>query len=132
MGTGTVGGGVILVLKDHEALITERVGTPIRIKKVLARHPEKVHALDPSLPVVTDIEEITGDPDIDIVVELIGREHPALEYMKKALLAGKNVVTPIRMLWLFTGKNSLSWQQPTMSIFFLRHRWLGESPLFDR
>lgn len=93
LGTGTVGGGVILVLKDHEALITERVGTPIRIKKVLARHPEKVHALDPSLPVVTDIEEITGDPDIDIVVELIGREHPALEYMKKALLAGKNVVT---------------------------------------
>lgn len=39
-----------------------------------------------SLPVVTDIEEITGDPDIDIVVELIGREHPALEYMKKSLI----------------------------------------------
>ena len=84
-----------------------------------------MHALDPSLPVVTDIEEITGDPDIDIVVELIGREHPALEYMKKALLAGKNVVTANKDVVAVHGKNSLSWQQPTMSIFFLRHRWLG-------
>jgi homoserine dehydrogenase len=93
LGTGTVGGGVILVLKENRELITERVGTPIRIKKVLARHPEKVRALDPSLPVVDSIEAITNDPDIDIVVELIGREHPALEYMKAALAAGKNVIT---------------------------------------
>ena len=93
LGTGTVGGGVILVLKENRELITERVGTPIRIKKVLARHPEKVRALDPSLPVVDSIEAITNDPDIDIVVELIGREHPALEYMKAALAAGKIVIT---------------------------------------
>lgn len=93
LGAGTVGGGVILVLKNNCALITERVGVPVRIKTVLARHPEKVTALDPTLKTTDNIEDIIGDPDIDIVVELIGREHPALDYMLAALRAGKNVVT---------------------------------------
>jgi homoserine dehydrogenase len=47
LGAGTVGGGVILVLNQNRDLITERVGCPICIKKVLARHPDKVRALDP-------------------------------------------------------------------------------------
>jgi homoserine dehydrogenase len=93
LGCGTVGGGVILVLKENQDIITERVGCPIRIKNVLARHPEKVSALDPSLSTVDNIDAIINDPDIDIVVELMGREHPALEYMEAALKAGKNVVT---------------------------------------
>lgn len=93
LGCGTVGGGVILVLKENKDIIEERVGCPIEIKYVLARHPEKVKALDPSLDTVDNIDAIVNDPDIDIVVELMGREHPALEYMEQALKAGKNVVT---------------------------------------
>ena len=93
LGAGTVGGGVILVLNQNRDLITERVGAEIRIKKVLARHPEKVRALDASLPTTDKIEDIVNDPDISIVVELMGREHPALEYMEAALRGGKNVVT---------------------------------------
>lgn len=93
LGAGTVGGGVILVLNQNRPLITERVGAEICIKKVLARHPEKVRALDASLATTDKIEDIVNDPDIDIVVELMGREHPALEYMEAALKAGKNVVT---------------------------------------
>ena len=82
LGAGTVGGGVILVLNQNQnrPLITERVGAEICIKKVLARHPEKVRALDASLATTDKIEDIVNDPDIDIVVELMGREHPALEY----------------------------------------------------
>ena len=102
LGTGTVGGGVILVLKDHEALITERVGTPIRIKRCWQGIRKRCMLWIRPLPVVTDIEEITGDPDIDIVVELIGREHPALEYMKKPYWPVRTLLRPIRMLWLFT------------------------------
>ena len=93
LGCGTVGGGVILVLKENKDIIEERVGCPIEIKYVLARHPEKVKALDPSLDTVDNIDAIVNDPDIDIVVELMGREHPALEYMEQALKAGKHVVT---------------------------------------
>ena len=88
LGAGTVGGGVILVLNQNRDLITERVGAEIRIKKVLARHPEKVRALDASLPTTDKIEDIVNDPDISIVVELMGREHPALEYMEAALRGG--------------------------------------------
>ena len=86
LGAGTVGGGVILVLNQNRDLITERVGAEIRIKKVLARHPEKVRALDASLPTTDKIEDIVNDPDISIVVELMGREHPALEYMEADFL----------------------------------------------
>ncbi|WP_317302701.1 homoserine dehydrogenase [Acidaminococcus timonensis] len=93
LGAGTVGGGVILVLNQNRDLITERVGCPICIQKVLARHPDKVRALDPKLATTDNIDDIINDPDIDIVVELMGREHPALEYMEAALKAGKNVVT---------------------------------------
>ena len=93
LGAGTVGGGVILVLNQNRQLITERVGAEICIQKVLARHPEKVRALDASLATTDKIEDIVNDPEIDIVVELMGREHPALEYMEAALRAGKNVVT---------------------------------------
>ena len=93
LGCGTVGGGVILDLKEKADLITKRVGMPIRIKKVLARHPQKVTALDTGLETTDKIEDIINDPTIDIVVELMGREHPALEYMEAALKAGKNVVT---------------------------------------
>lgn len=93
LGAGTVGGGVILDLKNKADLITKRVGMPIRIKKVLARTPQKVTALDTGLEVTQNIDDIINDPTIDIVVELMGREHPALEYMEAALKAGKNVVT---------------------------------------
>ena len=93
LGSGTVGGGVILVLKQNAAEISKRVGVPVKIKKVFARHPEKVKALDASLPTTDDINDIMTDPDIDIVVELMGREHPAKEYIIDALKNQKNVVT---------------------------------------
>ncbi len=93
LGAGTVGGGVILVMKNNKALIKKRVGCPIEIKTVLARTPQKVKALDPDLATTDSIDDIINDPEIQIVVELMGREHPALEYMEAALKAGKNVIT---------------------------------------
>lgn len=93
LGCGTVGGGVIQILKDNAEEISKRVGVPVKIKQVLARHPEKVKAIDPTLETTEDFNEIVTDPSIDIVVELMGREHPAKEYMLDALRANKNVVT---------------------------------------
>lgn len=93
LGAGTVGGGVIQVLKNNAEEIEKRVGAPIRLVKVLDRHPERVAELDPQLTVTQDIKYIIDDPEIDIVVELLGREHPAEDYMAAALSAKKNVVT---------------------------------------
>ena len=93
LGAGTVGGGVILVLKQNAQAISKRVGAPVKIKKVYARHPEKVTDLDPDLVVTDNVDDLIMDPEIDIIVELIGREQPAKDYMTAALTAGKNVIT---------------------------------------
>ena len=57
------------------------------------RNPQKAAELGKKYAVTGDFEDIVNDPDIDIVVELIGREHPAKEYIASALEHGKNVVT---------------------------------------
>lgn len=95
LGCGTVGGGVAIVLNENREDITRRSGCRIEIAKVLLRN-----AADPNeivrkygLPVTDRIEDIVEDPDIQIVVELMGRIHPAKEYIEAALAHGKNVVT---------------------------------------
>ena len=93
LGAGTVGGGVILVLKNNAKEIEKRVGVPVRIVKVFTRSPEKVTELDAGLVVTNNVDDILDDPEIDIVIELIGREDPAKEYIARALANKKNVVT---------------------------------------
>lgn len=93
LGAGTVGGGVILVLKQNCEEIAKRLGVPVRLVKVFDRNEDKVRELDPELPVTRRFEDIIEDPAIDIVVELIGREDPAKDFIARALAAGKSVVT---------------------------------------
>ena len=89
LGAGTVGGGVIKVLEKNAADIEKKVGKPIRITKVLDRNVEKRRAEYGEQYFFTDkIEDILDDPDIDIVVELLGREHPAKEYIVAAFEKG--------------------------------------------
>lgn len=93
LGAGTVGGGVILVLEKNAADIEKKVGMPVRITKILERNPQLAVELGQKYQITDKIEDILEDPDIDIVVELIGREHPAKEFIAEALRHGKNVVT---------------------------------------
>ncbi|MDD4084045.1 MAG: homoserine dehydrogenase [Acidaminococcaceae bacterium] len=93
LGAGTVGGGVILVLEKNAADIEKKVGMPVRITKILERNPQLAAELGQKYQITDKIEDILEDPDLDIVVELIGREHPAKEFIAEALRHGKNVVT---------------------------------------
>jgi len=93
LGAGTVGGGVILVMEKNAADIEKKVGMPVRITKILERNPQLAVELGQKYQITDKIEDILEDPDIDIVVELIGREHPAKEFIAEALRHGKNVVT---------------------------------------
>ncbi len=95
LGTGTVGGGVLIVLAENREEIARRVGRPVEIKTVLVHDMNRIKPEIEKFPVkFTDkIEDIVDDPEIDIVVELIGREHPAKEYMAEAMKKGKNVIT---------------------------------------
>ncbi|KYZ77459.1 homoserine dehydrogenase [Anaerosporomusa subterranea] len=93
LGMGTVGTGVLKLLQKNGASIEQRVGAQIVIKKVLVRDLSKSRPLPVDAIMTTVVEDILDDPDIQIVVEVMGGEHPALEYMLKAMQNGKHVVT---------------------------------------
>jgi homoserine dehydrogenase len=94
LGAGTVGGGVVEVLDRNKAEIAKKVGRPVQIKRILVHHLDKAPAeLAKKYALTEKIDDIVNDPEISIVVELIGREHPAKDYMATALSHGKNVVT---------------------------------------
>ena len=89
MGLGTVGGGVAKALSDKDRVVAEAVGCPVVLRKILEQRPV---AVEPRL-LTKDVREILTDPEIDIVIEVLGGEHPAVDYIKEALLSGKHVVT---------------------------------------
>jgi homoserine dehydrogenase len=93
LGTGTVGTGVIEVLKNNSSDITQKVGLEIKLKSILVRNPDKAAELKDDYNVTNDFNTILADDEIDVVIELIGREHPAKEYIAEALNHKKSVVT---------------------------------------
>jgi len=94
LGCGTVGGGVWKVLDKNRDIIRRRVGIEIEIKKVLEKDFEKAKAAGVPDNLITDrFEDIVNDKKIDIVIEVIGGTTIAGEFIRKALSAGKSVVT---------------------------------------
>ena len=94
LGAGTVGGGVIHVLERNAADIEKKVVMPIRITKVFGREAASLAATyGDGYFYTANADDILEDPEIDIVVELLGREHPAKEFIAKAFENGKSVVT---------------------------------------
>ncbi len=96
MGLGVVGGGVAKVLMDKAAVLAEQVGCPLVLRKikVLAADLDSPRAqeMDSQL-FTTDTDDFFTNRDIDIVIEAIGGENPALEYLKRAISSGRHVVT---------------------------------------
>ena len=99
LGLGTVGGGTVRVLTRNAGEITRRAGRDIQILGASARDlaRTRICATD-GIRVTTDAFEIVNDPDIDIVVELIGGLSPAKELVLAALENGKHVVTANKAL----------------------------------
>ena len=94
LGCGNVGGGVWNLLENFRKEIAHRDHLSIRVKKVLVRNPDKARSCDvPRELLTTMVEDVVADPEISIVVEFMGGEQPATEYMLQALRAGKTVVT---------------------------------------
>ncbi len=94
LGCGTVGSGVVKLLKQNEYTITQRAGVNIQIKRVLEKDIDKCLQLGIAPDCITsNIEDILNDEEIQIVVELIGGIQPALDYILKAMRRGKHVVT---------------------------------------
>jgi len=99
MGLGTVGGGVFEVLRRNQEEIKRRAGRGIALTMVSRRQVEAARALvGDAAVVVADAREIIRNPEIDIVVELIGGTTIARELVLEAIRAGKHVVTANKAL----------------------------------
>lgn len=91
MGYGTVGSGVYEVIKTNQKSIDKKVGQELQIKYVLDL---REFPGDPVMEVLThDFEEILNDGEVKIVAEVMGGLHPAYEFTKRCLEAGKSVCT---------------------------------------
>lgn len=94
LGLGNVGAGCLRLLADNRAAIEARLGATVVVKRVLVRDLDRAREIDVEPGLLTrDAAELLGDPEIDVIVELIGGIEPARTYILDALAAGKQVVT---------------------------------------
>lgn len=99
IGLGTVGGGVARVIARHHDEYLRAYGIDLRLKKASALEPERAAELGIAPEAfTTDWHDVVADPDVDIVIELIGGEHPATEIFESAIAAGKHVVSANKAL----------------------------------
>ncbi|HYJ08011.1 MAG TPA: homoserine dehydrogenase [Polyangiaceae bacterium] len=99
LGCGTVGGGVLRLLEDNREFLASRVGAPVEVKHVLVRDMAKARVSECRREWLTnDPEKIFQDNAVDLVVEVIGGENPALAYLDRALKSGRSVVTANKYL----------------------------------
>ena len=104
LGIGTVGGGTWTVLTRNQEEITRRAGRPIRIVKVADRDLERARQVTGGQVALTDdARAVVNDPEIDIVVELIGGYTLAKELVLQAIANGKHVVTANKALLALHG-----------------------------
>lgn len=108
LGLGTVGSGVLKIIKDNQKKIKQTSGEEIIIKKALVRNIEKHKNMADTVELTTDFTDILNDSEIKIVVELIGGLHPTKEYITEALKSGKNVVTANKDLMATYGSELIS------------------------
>lgn len=104
IGWGTVGCGVIEVLRENAEAIASRLGMPVRLKRVADLDLDRPRPVDVPLEMRTNrVDDILGDPEIDIVIELIGGTGFARELIIRALESGKHVVTANKALLAHAG-----------------------------
>lgn len=99
IGAGTVGGGVIETLLTHCGTIKQRAGVDVALVHAADRDVALLDAFDlGNIRVSGDAQTLIDDPEVDVVVELIGGLEPARTFILAALDAGKHVVTANKML----------------------------------
>lgn len=109
-GFGTVGGGLVQILEQNHEELLARSGYEFVVKTVVVRDLQRTRPVSlPAGAVLTaDLMSVAEDPDIDIVVELMGGIEPARAFIRRALTNGKHVVTANKALLAEAGSELLS------------------------
>ena len=109
LGMGVVGSGVAAMLLRKDSPIPSVVGRPVKLRKALVRDLSRPRDVDlPPGLLTTNAEDILADPDIHILVELMGGTDPAEAYLKQGLSAGKHVVTANKEVMAKSGQELLT------------------------
>ncbi|MCL4318569.1 MAG: homoserine dehydrogenase [Firmicutes bacterium] len=119
LGLGTVGKSVVEILAHQNTVV---------IDKILVRNPHR-HTID--LPLTTNVWEIIEDPDIDIVVEVMGGVDPAYEYVTSALHSGKSVVTANKEVVARYGQDLMELARQNRQGFLFEASVGGGIPILD-
>ena len=105
IGFGTVGSGLAEVLLSQQERLVQRSGLTVRLAKVADIMISELPPRFTGTVLTNDAAELINDPDIDIVVELIGGIQPAKTFVMDAIAAGKHVVTANKALLSQEGKD---------------------------
>ncbi|TMF09914.1 MAG: homoserine dehydrogenase, partial [Chloroflexi bacterium] len=108
LGLGVVGGGVARALTEKAARCAQRAGVPLVLRRVLVRDLERPRLLTLPEGLLTDDAEEALATDCDIVVEVLGGEHPATEYIERSLAKGHRVVSANKEVMAKHGARLLS------------------------
>jgi homoserine dehydrogenase len=108
IGFGTVGSGLAEALRRHQERIARRSGLRICLRKVFSRSLTALPPEHAAASLAKSADEIINDPDIHILVELIGGIEPAKSYILKAIAAGKHIVTANKALLSQHGRELFS------------------------
>ncbi|WP_048744652.1 homoserine dehydrogenase [Paenibacillus sp. P22] len=109
LGLGTVGTGVVRIVEGHQADLRSQVGSPIEIEKVLVQNVEKTRTIGiDAAKLTTDPWEIIRNPEIDVIVEVMGGIENTKEYILEALSRGKHIVTANKDLMALHGREILA------------------------
>ena len=112
MGLGTVGGGVAAALLDNADAIARKTGRRLNLRRILVRDATRPRQPAPPAGIVTaNPEDILSDPEIHIVVEVMGGDTPAGDYLEQALASGKHIVTANKEVMARRGPSLLALAQ---------------------
>jgi homoserine dehydrogenase len=104
IGFGTVGTGTVRILLENKDILKERLGFEINLRRVAVRDILRKRGIKvPKGVLTTDVDSLLNDPQIDIVVELIGGIDTAKDFILKAVRNGKHVVTANKALLAIKG-----------------------------
>ncbi|KXG09641.1 Homoserine dehydrogenase [Anoxybacillus sp. P3H1B] len=109
LGLGTVGSGVVKIIENHQDQLIHQVGCPVVVKKILVRdvYKERDVQVNTSL-LTTRADEVINDPEIDVIIEVMGGIEETRRHLLQALQQGKHVVTANKDLMALYGSELLA------------------------
>lgn len=109
LGLGTVGSGVVQIIENHQDKLMHQIGCPVKVKKILVHSLEKERSIkvDPSV-LTTDVNDIISDPEIDVIIEVMGGVEQTRIHLLQALKNKKHVVTANKDLMAIYGAELLT------------------------